>query len=660
MVRERAVPRLPETRFTSSPEAFSPPWPSDCRARGRPVLRRQGLDVRSLRRDAARLGRHAASLDHPGRSGLDAVPHAEPAAHAAPGGGDANPPNPGDRGDRGGRRARRVAPNLPAGRRRRGHRRGHRIGLSARPREPDRGGTRAPCLRPAVASRPGAPGARLSRGWLRHRLLQRFGGRPRRKLARAAMGRRCRPRAAPSPEDARRPSVRGRGRVRDAGVGRSSVRAINRGRARDAGLARHGRRVARRRSPTRAEAEPRIVSSAAPRGSNRLEVAEEEVAVLLVFNRRADVPCEGQVCSEVSLPPRDRIGAGESLVGEGEREVLDPVFFARGKGSHRMVCRRLGPTEDRIDVGDLPVADRSIHRRSDLAPVKAGRMRGVDHALVFGERARLLEEAPDLVEQTYGHLAMPLPLCRRGFACHGSSLRRIRILRQRLGVGLGRFELPSQAPKARRIDQATPQPQMRGRTGTRDKYVVAYASRGLFIEENASRAANRTASSLDLRGRHPVRLSRSSASCIVRTSPAHPRPPPAAPVHASTTPGRPTSAQIASARARTVIASSLPTLYTENGPDAPGWPASIPVTTSSTWTYDFAAPGSDPRISSRFGFRTSLRTKSTTTPWPLLPPTTLARRKTNAWTPNVCAYADRSASPASFDAPYTEIGSRGL
>src|SRR2546427_11439348 len=297
-----------------------------------------------------------------------------------------------------------------------------------------------------------------------------------------------------------------------------------------------------------------------------------------------------------------------------------------------MVCRRLGPTEDRIDVGDLPVDDRSIHRRSDLAPVKAGRGRGLDTAFRFGGPARLVEEAAALVEQTYGHLAMPRRLGRRGFACHGASLRRIRILRQRLGVGLGRFELPSQAPKARRIDQATPQPQMRGRTGTRDKYVVAYASRGLFIEENASRAANRTASSLDLRGRHPVRLSRSSASCIVRTSPAHPRPPPAPPVHAYSTPRRPTSAQIASARARTVIASSLPTLYAETGPDAPRWPASIPGTTSSTCTNDFAVPGSDPRISSRFGFRTSLRTKSTTTPWPLLAPTTLASRRTNGWT----------------------------
>src|SRR2546422_3124855 len=235
------------------------------------------------------------------------------------------------------------------------------------------------------------------------------------------MGRRRRPRAAPSPEDARRPSVRGRGRVRDAGPGCASIRAIDRRRARDAGLARHGGRVARRRGPTRAETEPRIVSSSAPRGSNRLEVAKEEVAVLLVFDRRADVPCEGQVRSEIPLPPRDRIGAGEGLVSEGEREVLDPVLLARREGSDRMVCRRLGPAEDRIDVRDLPIADRSIHRRSDLAPVKAGRMCGVDHALVFGGRARLLEEAPDLAEQTYGPLAMPLPLCRPGFSCHGSS-----------------------------------------------------------------------------------------------------------------------------------------------------------------------------------------------------------------------------------------------
>src|SRR2546430_25720 len=61
----------------------------------------------------------------------------------------------------------------------------------------------------------------------------------------------------------------------------------------------------------------------------------------------------------------------------------------------------------------------------------------------------------------------------------------------------------------------------------------------------------------------------------------------------------------------------------------------------------------------RFGFRASFRTRSMTTPWPLRPPTTFAMRKITACTPNVCAYADRRASSASFVAPYTEIGSHG-
>src|SRR5437867_12912321 len=99
-------------------------------------------------------------------------------------------------------------------------------------------------------------------------------------------------------------------------------------------------------------------------------------------------------------------------------------------------------------------------------------------------------------------------------------------------------------PKARRIDQATPQPQILGRTGTRDKYVVAYAPRGSRIEDHASRAAARTAWTLVFLGRHPVRFSRSTASCIGRTSPDHPPPPPAPPVHAYSTPPTPRSWQL--------------------------------------------------------------------------------------------------------------------
>src|SRR5437762_13255580 len=68
-------------------------------------------------------------------------------------------------------------------------------------------------------------------------------------------------------------------------------------------------------------------------------------------------------------------------------------------------------------------------------------------------------------------------------------------------------------------------------------------------------------------------------------------------------------------------------------------------------TYDFAVPGSDPRIARCLGSRANFRTRSTTTPWPLRPPTTFAMRKMTACTPNVCAYADRRASSASFVAP---------
>src|SRR2546428_31533 len=37
----------------------------------------------------------------------------------------------------------------------------------------------------------------------------------------------------------------------------------------------------------------------------------------------------------VAPPARDGIGAGEGLVGEGEREVLDSVFLAGREGSDR-------------------------------------------------------------------------------------------------------------------------------------------------------------------------------------------------------------------------------------------------------------------------------------------------------------------------------------
>src|SRR5438093_5646969 len=95
--------RLTLNKLNMGREAFSAPWPCDSCARGQPVLRRQGLHLRDLRRDATGLGRGASALDRTGGPRLDALPHAEPAPHAAPGGGDANPPDPRDRRDRRGR-----------------------------------------------------------------------------------------------------------------------------------------------------------------------------------------------------------------------------------------------------------------------------------------------------------------------------------------------------------------------------------------------------------------------------------------------------------------------------------------------------------------------------------------------------------------------------
>src|SRR5207249_12336508 len=79
------------------------PWPSNGRARGRPVLRREGFHLRDLSRDATGVGRDPSSLRLPGGYRLVALPHAEPAPHAPPGGGHADPLGPGDRHDGGGR-----------------------------------------------------------------------------------------------------------------------------------------------------------------------------------------------------------------------------------------------------------------------------------------------------------------------------------------------------------------------------------------------------------------------------------------------------------------------------------------------------------------------------------------------------------------------------
>src|SRR6266566_8409240 len=125
---------------------------------------------------------------------------------------------------------------------------------------------------------------------------------------------------------------------------------------------------------------------------------------------------------------------------------------------------------------------------------------------------------------------------------------------------LGRFELPSQGPKPRRIDQATPQPRRREVPDGAINTLSQARGFGVPTEAHASFAAARIAASLVFRGLHPFDLMRSIASCITRTSPAQPRPPPAPPVHRYSTSVRPSSSQMASAKERTVIVSSLPRL----------------------------------------------------------------------------------------------------
>src|SRR6266540_126175 len=174
---------------------------------------------------------------------------------------------------------------------------------------------------------------------------------------------------------------------------------------------------------------------------------------------------------------------------------------------------------------------------------------------------------------------VPLKSCAAIFRCRSASVfksvRAISRLPISAEVGLGRFELPSQAlppsayegPKARRIDQATPQPQAREQPA-RAINTLSHGDRRFGARACASRAAARTAASLVFFGRHPVALIRSSASCMTRTSPTQPRPPPLPPVQANSTSRSPSSSHTASAMDLTVIASSLPRLYSETGRSA--------------------------------------------------------------------------------------------
>src|SRR5207249_11247218 len=85
---------------------------------------------------------------------------------------------------------------------------------------------------------------------------------------------------------------------------------------------------------------------------------------------------------ELALPPGHRVGACQGLVGEGEWEVVDAVFFAGREGPNRVIGRGIRSIEDRVDVRTLPLPDREIQRVPDLTPIVAGRMRAVAHPVV--------------------------------------------------------------------------------------------------------------------------------------------------------------------------------------------------------------------------------------------------------------------------------------
>src|SRR2546421_11694370 len=146
------------------------------------------------------------------------------------------------------------------------------------------------------------------------------------------------------------------------------------------------------------------------------------------------------------------------------------------------------------------------------------------------------------------------------FRCHSESVfDAMRAFLHVAGaVGLGRFELPSQGPKPRRIDQATPQPRLREQPGGAINTLSQRRRFGFRTAADASFAAARTEASLVFRGLHPFALMRSMAIGITRAYPAHPRPPPAPPVHRYSTAVRPSPSQIASAREPTAIGASAP------------------------------------------------------------------------------------------------------
>src|SRR6266540_1144861 len=409
-------------------ESFTPPWPSDSRAGRGALLGRQGLDVRGVRRDAAWLGRDASPVHRPGGSRLDAVSRAEPPPHAAARGGD-GPPVAAGVGERGrGRGTRGVATDFRArpGRRRRGRR--DCVGLPARAREPSGAGERPASLRAAVAARPATPRAGLHRHRHGDRLFERLRGRPRRELAGPTLGRRRGRGSSPIARPPRSPSVRRRRRVRDARARRPHVLETGTGRAGKSRMERIRRRLAGLGSPTRTES----LGSGPLHGRHRAQVVEEQRAVVVLPDPLPRGFRELYAGGSLSGLPRNREGASQRFVCVSERKVADAMRLAGLETPLGMVQRRLRSADDRVDPGDLPLANCEFFRPAGDAPVVAGGVRHVDHRVRLFFRASFLrEQFPGPVEELCRHLPMPF--------------------RIRLRQSSGHFESPYQASGAGQI-----------------------------------------------------------------------------------------------------------------------------------------------------------------------------------------------------------------
>ena len=103
----------------------------------------------------------------------------------------------------------------------------------------------------------------------------------------------------------------------------------------------------------------------------------------------------------------DGLRARNRFPAEGNVEVADPVLLAQRNAPPSVPQGRLGPAQDRVDAGALPLPAGEVHRLPDLAPVVARGVGGVEHLVVLHRRpVGRLEQRPDVIEEVHGDLSL--------------------------------------------------------------------------------------------------------------------------------------------------------------------------------------------------------------------------------------------------------------